>query len=102
MLKYMTTFLAVCIFVGLSNTASAAIHSPDPQYAILKSLDKKNRTIFVRQGVYKLRIGVKIHDSDAKLPGISSLVVGEKIKFKTRKNKRTGQVEISEIWIIRV
>jgi len=102
MLKYMTTFLALCVCVGLINTASAGTHSPDPQYAILKSLDKNNRTIVVAQGIYKLRMGIKIHDSDTKLPGISSLVIGEKIKFKTRKNKRTGQVEISEIWILRM
>lgn len=77
----------------------AATHYSTPQYAKLMALDKKNGTIVVRNEVYKLRHGVRIHDKWNKFPTLSLLTVGHEIKFKTHKNKRTGQVEISEIWI---
>lgn len=98
--RHIISLLTLCLCIGLSNIANAATYYKKPQYAVLMALDTKNKTIVVRNEIYKLRPGVKIHDEEKKLPGLSSLTVGNEIKFKTRKNRRTNQVEISEIWVL--
>ena len=85
----------------MATVGSAATHYKEKQFATLLSIDKKNKTIAVRNDVYKLRQGVKIHEAGKKFVGLSSLTPGVKIEFLTRKNRRSGQVEISEIWIQR-
>jgi len=100
MKRYIRSIVTICLCLAFINIVSAGTHYKESQYAILKFFDKKSRTVALRDSVYKLRIGLKIHDSESKLPSISSLTVGEKIKFKTHKNRKTGQIEISEIWIL--
>lgn len=99
MKRYTGGLLFICICLSLSLPAMAGPHFAKPQYAVLMAVDKKSRTISVRNTVYKLRYAVKIHDPANKFPTLDSLHVGHEIKFRTRKNPRSGEVEISEIWI---
>lgn len=99
MTKTVISLFLTCFLSSLPAIGMAAKHYDKPQYAILQSLDKKKKTLIVRNTVYKLRQAVKIHDVESKFPSLSSMVVGREIKFRTRKNKRTGEIEISEIWV---
>lgn len=99
MVNKFASLLVYCLFFSMPMAAIAAKHYNEPQYAELQGLDKKSKTITVRNTVYKLRQAVKLHDPTTKFPSLSNMVIGREIKFKTRINKRTGQTEISEIWI---
>ena len=100
MTKHSLNILVLCLFLGISTLGHAGTHYTDPQYATLVDVDQKNKTIIVRGTLYKLRQGVKIHLGNYRFPTLSMLPVGHQIKFQTRKNQRTGVVEISEIWIL--
>lgn len=72
--------------------------NPGPFYGPLRAVDMKQRTIVLGKKHYVLRIGVTIHDSENKFPRLSAFI-GQEIKYKLRKNRRTGNIEVSEIWI---
>ena len=98
-LIYIVLFCSGLMTAGVSTAAGP--HYKEIQSAIVLAADKKTKTINVRGYTYKLRQGVKIHDSGKNFPSLSSLEPGMKVLFRTRINKRSGEVEISELWIER-
>jgi len=95
------TFLVVCCLT-IAFSGQAATYYKTIQTAKLMAVDKKKRTVVLRNEIYHLKRGVKIIDSMKKFPNISSLVenVGIYVKFETIKNRRTGRVEISSIRLL--
>ena len=92
--------IIACMLISLSG--QAATYYKTLQAATLMAVDKKKRTVTLRNEIYHLKQGVKIIDSMKKFPNISSLLenIGVQVEFKTIKNRRTGRVEISSIKIL--
>lgn len=88
----------LCLMLLQPLLSQAGQLNPGPFYAPLRAVDMKKRTILLGKKHYMLRIGVSIHDSENKFPRLSAFI-GQEIKYKLRKNRRTGNIEVSEIWI---
>lgn len=97
--KFFGLFLAFVLFTSAS-LVSAGTYYKTTQRGNITSVDKKQKTIVVNSERYKLKHAARIHDIEQTFPSISTLRTGMTIDFNTRKNKRTGLVEISEIWVI--
>lgn len=94
--------LIFCVLItGLINISYAGqpIHFKEIQTAIVGAVDAKKRLIVLRNMHYKLRIGATVRLGN-KRSNIYALKTDQDVSFKTRINKRTKEVEVSEIWII--
>lgn len=93
-------FFAVFALAISAPAAYAGTNDKTVQRGNISVVDKKKKSIIVNNQLYKLRHAVKIHDIEQKFPSVLTLKPGMTIEFMTRNNRRSGKVEISEIWVL--
>ena len=97
--NYIIKSLVILICSSLTSISLAGTHFKDPEFAYIRALDVKKQVIVLDNEMYFMHKRIKINSVLKKFASPRDLYVGMPVDYKTIENRKTGRVEVSEIWV---